>query len=224
MELVRHEWLYTSTLSLIDLSTGTGKTYLTSRVIDEIRHSLKHHPNHEGFAFFYCNRNEPQRREPLSVLRSFVRQLSTPIRCADSIQRELRQFYSESRLDASEPTLDDCEKYLLKFISVYLKTTLILDALDECERDQRHKLINYFHAFLAKTTRPVKIFVSSRPDSDIKNTFKDVASVEIQATDNYDDISKFISSKIAEHEKWKTMNKAFETEIVNTLQRQSQGM
>jgi hypothetical protein len=193
-------------------------------VIDEIRHSLKHHPNHEGFAFFYCNRNEPQRREPLSVLRSFVRQLSTPVRCADSIQRELRQFYTQSRLDASEPTIKDCERFLLQFISVYPKTTLILDALDECEREQRHHLINIFHSFLANASKPVKIYVSSRPDNDIKKTFKNVANVEIQATDNYDDISKFVRSKIAEHEKWGKMGKGLETEIIQTLQRQSQGM
>lgn len=56
---------------------GTGKTFLTLKVIDDIQATLEKQPNEEGFAFFYCNRNEAARRDPLSVLSAFVRQLST---------------------------------------------------------------------------------------------------------------------------------------------------
>lgn len=61
---------------MVFTSVGTGKTYLTSRVIDHIKHTLETSPHDEGFAFFYCNRSGPFMQDPLIVLRSFVRQLS----------------------------------------------------------------------------------------------------------------------------------------------------
>ena len=213
-----------NSLSLIDMVAGTGKTYLTSKVIDEIQDSLQSLPNHEGLAFFYCNRNEVQRQEPLSIFRSFVRQLSTTIQNTHSIQIQIQQFYLQTKSRASEPTMPDCKKLLLQLVDIYPRTTLILDALDECERPKRSEIIRIFHECLAQASKPVKIFISSRPDYDIKRKFQDLANVEIQATDNYDDISKFIKSEITKHEKWEGMKKALQRKIVDTLQEQSRGM
>jgi Cdc6-like AAA superfamily ATPase len=206
------------------LIAGTGKTYLTSRVIDEIRSALKSNPNHEGLAFFYCNRNETERQEPLSVLRSFVRQLSTIIKDENSIQKRLKQFYIQTRLKASEPTIGDCKELLLEFINLYPKTTLILDALDECDKQKRRVLIEIFDYFLARASRPVKIFISSRPDGDIRERFKGQANIEIQATDNHDDISRFVESEITKHLRWNKISLELQKEIVEKLQKGSQGM
>lgn len=206
------------------LIAGTGKTHLTSRVIDEIRGALKSNPNHEGLAFFYCNRNETERQEPLSVLRSFVRQLSTIVNDENSMQKRLRQFYIQTRLEASEPTIGECKELLLEFINLYPKTTLILDALDECGKHERRVLIEIFVYFLACASRPVKIFISSRPDGDIKEIFKSRANIEIQAIDNHDDISRFVEGEIIKHRRWKKISFGLQREIVETLQERSQGM
>src|SRR4051812_45795097 len=115
-------------------TAGTGKTFLTSKVVDEIQLTLTSGVNQEAFAFFYCNRNEELRREPLSVLRGFIRQLSTITSEEHSIQKRLQNFHSECRLKASEPTMNDCKELLLELIDIYPRTTLVLDALDECEK------------------------------------------------------------------------------------------
>jgi hypothetical protein len=203
---------------------GTGKTYLTSRAIDEIQDTLKSNPNHEGLAFFYCNRNETERQEPLSVLRSFVRQLSTIANDEDSIQKNLRQLHIQTRLKASELNMDICKGLLLEFINLYPKTTLVLDALDECDKRKRGVLIETFDYFLDHASRPVKIFISSRPDGDIKERFKNRANIEIQATDNHDDIATFVESEITKHRRWKKISLGLQEEIVETLQKRSQGM
>jgi ankyrin repeat domain-containing protein 50 len=203
---------------------GTGKTYLTSRAIDEIRDTLKSNPNHEGLAFFYCNRNETERQEPLSVLRSFVRQLSTIANDEDSIQKNLRQLHIQTRLKASELNMDICKSLLLEFINLYPKTTLVLDALDECDKRKRGVLIETFEYFLDHASRPVKIFISSRPDGDIKEGFKNRANIEIRATDNHDDIATFVESEITKHRRWKKISLGLQEEIVETLQKCSQGM
>jgi ankyrin repeat domain-containing protein 50 len=203
---------------------GTGKTYLTSKVIDDISDSLKNNPNHEGFAYFYCNRNETERQDPVMILRSFVRQLSTIATNDDCVQQRLLRYSIETRKRASEPTITDCEDLLLDFINLYPKTTLILDALDECDKEKRGALIQTLDFLLDHAKRPIKVFISSRPDVDIKEKFKTRVNIEIQATDNYGDISRFIQTEIAKHPRWKKMSANLQTEIIQILQNRSQGM
>jgi ankyrin repeat domain-containing protein 50 len=203
---------------------GAGKTYLTSRVIDEIRDALQKDPNHEGLAFFYCNRNEPERQEPLSVLRSFVRQLSTIAGGDDSIHKRLRELHIQTRIKASGLTIDVCRDLLLEFINLYPKTTLILDALDECDKRRRGVLAEAFDYFLVHAQRPVKIFISSRPDGDLRERYKSRANIEIQATDNHDDIATFVDGEIIKHRRWKKISPGLRKEIVETLLERSQGM
>jgi ankyrin repeat domain-containing protein 50 len=203
---------------------GTGKTYLTSRVIDDIRDVLENNPNHEGLAFFYCNRNETERQNPLSVLRSFLRQLSTIASDHDSMQKNLRQLHIQTRLKASKLSMDFCRDLLLEFINLYPKTTLVLDGLDECDKRKRGALIETFDYFLDHALRPVKIFISSRPDGDIKERFKGRANIEIQATDNHDDIATFVESEITKHRRWEKISPGLQEEIVETLRTRSHGM
>ena len=203
---------------------GTGKTYLASRIIDEIRNALTNNTNNEGLAFFYCNRNETERQTSLSVLRSFVRQLSTTVNDDLSIQTCIRQYYIQSRLKASEPTMNDCKVLLRELVDSYPKTTLILDALDECEKHNRRELIEFFDYLLCHASKPVKIFISSRPDGDIRERFKDRANIEIRAIDNDDDISKFVVSEVIQHSRWTKMRPELQRDITKTLQEHSQGM
>ncbi|KAK2769608.1 hypothetical protein FQN53_005988 [Emmonsiellopsis sp. PD_33] len=220
------EWYNSSSSVTLWLygTAGTGKTFLVSKVIDEIQDILKNDPNHEGIAFFYCNRNDPERREPLAVLRSFVRQLSTTANGQHSMQQRIRQYYNKSREEGSTPTINDCKELLLELINTYPKTTIILDALDECEEQKRSVLVEVVNYFVASASRPVKIFISSRPYIDIRDMFWNHANIGIQATDNHDDISKFVESEIVRHRRWNKMPTELQKDIVDTLQDRSQGM
>ncbi|RFU32262.1 hypothetical protein B7463_g4088, partial [Scytalidium lignicola] len=220
------EWRQASSSVILWLhgTAGTGKTFLTSRIIDQIQDTLKTNVNNEGFAFFYCNRNETDRREPLSVLRSFVRQLSTLTRNNGSIQKSVRQIYNSSREKGSELTMSSCKELLLELINSYPMTTLILDALDECDKDKRNKLIEIFDYLVDHALRPVKIFISSRPDGDIRERFKNKTNIQIQSSDNHEDISKFVEAEICKHRRWSKMSNELQSEIVQILQDRSQGI
>ncbi|KAH8889900.1 hypothetical protein GQ53DRAFT_591978, partial [Thozetella sp. PMI_491] len=135
------------------LTAGAGKTFLTSKVIDHIESLLNYSQNHEGFAFFYCNRNDDERRKPVSVLRSYA----------------LNNLLSQSK-------------------------------------------------------KPLKIFISSRPDGDIRDYFSSWPTVEIQATHNQSDIEKFVHEEIVKHRRWSKMQKSLQRDIVTTFLGRSTGM
>lgn len=127
---------------------GTGKTYLASRVIDDVTPRGSSSPG--ALAFFYCNRTDPERREHLSILRSFVKQLST------TVKAPLETYYRNTRFN-SEPTEKDCEGLLLQLVEEHHETTFVLDALDECHEDSRDGLITSLIYISSKAKKPTKI-------------------------------------------------------------------
>lgn len=183
--------------------------------------------NHEGFAFFYCNQTEPTRRQALSVLRSVVRQLSSPRSISDHLHCELKQLYFQSRREGAGWTLDLCKKHLVELFNLYPHTTIILDALDECEIEERRLLLNTFDEVLNSSPRPVKIFISSRPEGDIRERLIQLPNLEISARNNNDDIAKFIRESTNSPAPWSRAlqrNMALKDEIVETLIGKSDGM
>ncbi|KAI0440072.1 hypothetical protein F4803DRAFT_528891 [Xylaria telfairii] len=206
---------------------GAGKTHLASKVIEKTQATLEGTENDEGFAFFYCNRNEENRRNALDILRSYVRQLSTPLHRSGLIYSELKHRYGDSQLCGSGWTLGSCQDYLIRLLNLYPRAALILDALDECHPEERTRLLDFFDSIPSKSSKPVRIFISSRPEGDIHQRLVHLPSIEIQATDNEDDIAKFVLQSIERNGRWNdTLRKdqLLKNEIIQTLLDKSNGM
>jgi hypothetical protein len=203
---------------------GSGKTYLTSKVIDTIQHRISHPPKNEGFAFFYCKRFEkPRRDEPLTILQSFVRQLSTTARNPESMRTQLQEICKEAREKGTDLRLEQCKQQILASLDVYHRTTLVIDAMDECDPESRHVLVNSLKLFL-ESKKPVRIFISSRPDRELELALDTSPDVEIQASDNQEDIKKYIEVELTRLLDGKPLIKPMKPEIIPTLLERSQGM
>jgi ankyrin repeat domain-containing protein 50 len=205
-------------------TAGAGKTFLTSMAIDDAISALQGGSNHEGLAFFYCNRTEAERRDPLSVLRSFLRQLSTTANDKNLLQTRLRDLHLQLRSNGSSLTRDLCKSLILDLVNLYPRTTIILDALDECDQVEREFLVETFENLLRDAVNPVKIFISSRPDGDIKDSLQSYSNITIQASDNDDDIATFVRGEIVRHRRWSRISAELRDEVVGTLLTRSQGM
>lgn len=110
------------------------------------------------------------------------------------------------------------KKQLLESVNLYPKTTLVLDALDECE--DCGDLIDMIEELLSKSERPLKIFISSRDDTYIRERFKSLRNIEIQAADNQDDVKKFLDEKV-KRDGW---SESVLKKIKETLLERSEGM
>ena len=175
----------------------------------------------EGFAFFYCNRNDDERRKPLSVLQSYTRQLAVVAGRPDLVQKRLRGLWLESLTKAQDLGMESCKKHILSSIDLYDRTTIVLDALDECVLESRIAIIEAIKQLLSQATKPLRVFVSSRPDAHI---FENVPTIEIQATDNQEDIKTFVRAEIVKHPLWHTMPEQLREDIETAILTQSQGM
>lgn len=212
---------YTARLTL---AAGVGKTCLASKVIDHVKDTLSQGKNHEGFAFYYCSRNDGRRREPLSVMRSFVRQLSTTSNDPYSIQRSLRETCESRRLKGANLDMATCKRALLVSLNLFPKTTLVLDALDECDSATRGVLVTFLDELLGAAENPVKVFVVSRPDEDIRNQFLTRPNIEIQANDNHADVELYLNARILELAQSNKTLLAWKNQITTRLLEHSDGM
>jgi hypothetical protein len=149
-------------------------------------------------AYFYCDRNQPDCREPTLLLNSFVRQLSVSKKDG-SIQPPIVELYKQKkRTGFASGTLDieESRDILLQLVQSCPQITLVVDALDECNKRTRTQLVDILDMLVSQSPNLVKIFISSRPDQDIKHRFNGGPNMEIKATDNRNDITKFVVDKM----------------------------
>jgi hypothetical protein len=170
----------------------------SSLVIDQILRELEEPLFPTPLAYFYCTRetSEPRRANPTEIMRSILKQLSCkddqfPIRppvAAKWHERVGRGF--DDGLDLSE-----CIDLIIE-LTREAPAIIVIDALDECQKKTRLDLLDGLDKIMQDAEHVVKIFVSSRRDSDIWNHFRKTPKLEIAAADNSTDIANFVNSEV----------------------------
>lgn len=181
------------------LDSQLGTDFNRCKIIDEME------PKTKGcsLAYFYCNYKEEQRRDPASILRSLVKQLcllSPGEGSLATFPEPVLAVYSE-RKDKGDLSrllsLKESKDLLIKLSAGFLKTMIIIDALDECDRSTRRSLFDLLEQVVSSAKQnPVKIFVTSRDDGDLMIKFEDSPNVYIQERDNSGDIDHYIQTEI----------------------------
>ena len=208
---------------LNSLLVGAGKTKLIAHVIA----SFLKRPLDEALAYFYCSRNEDDRRNPASVLRSFVKQLSISSNSAQ-LHSALTEKYAEkhrSGFSSAHFSNEEAENLLQILMKAYKRTTLIVDALDECDKSSRVALIETLNR-LVNGIPNLKVLISSRWDDDIKRKLEGKAKLEVDATKNQEDIKKFVVAKLDEDaaDRSVPLTDQLRRDIVDILFKKSDGM
>jgi hypothetical protein len=179
-------------------------------------------------AYFYCDRNQSDRRDPIFILNSFVRQLSVSKKDG-SIQPSIIKLYKQKKSTGFASGIlgiEESRDILLQQVQSYPQITLVVDALDECNKQTRTQLVDILDMLVSQSPNLVKIFISSRPDQDIKHRFEGGSNMEIKATDNRNDIAKFVADKMDNSPPyWRSqIGPDLRKEICETLVDKSEGM
>ncbi|KAH8126380.1 hypothetical protein LI328DRAFT_166141 [Trichoderma asperelloides] len=212
-----------STLLCLQGTVGTGKTYLTSRVIDHVKQTLEASPHDEGFAFFYCTRSGPSMQDPLTVLRSFVRQLSYKANNYSCIQSKVIQRCSIAKREGRGLSYTDCKDLILESMNLYSKTTIILDALDESDITS-YNLAEIMIDLMDKAIKPVKIFISSRPNREFLEAFEAKATIMVNSNNQQGDIEKYLAEVLYSTNFFKKRKSRIQKVIKETFSSQNGGM
>lgn len=181
----------------IQAQANLGRTIVLENMLDE----RSRQPLAAPVAFFYCARNpaEPERSDPSEILRAILRQLCSSAKNEPIREPILNEYERRKENSAGDfpRTLDekDCLKLIL-MLTADNPATIVIDALDECDPKRRYKLLNGLRIIVQQSVNLVKIFVSSRDNRDIISQLDDVPTIFINASENSEDIQRFVESEV----------------------------
>jgi hypothetical protein len=178
----------------------------SSLVLEDIlqQHRLHGHQlnGQEALAFFYCSRTtgESERQEPKDILRCILKQLSSPLHGLPLKEPVVTKYERERQANALDAALSIkySKDILLQLIrQEYSRVTIVIDALDECNRNTRVLLFRFLEEILRQEQGAVvKILISSRTEPDIFDVFGCSSNLYINAEDNAEDIRRFVEEQI----------------------------
>ena len=73
---------------------------------------------------------------------------------------------------------------------------IVIDALDECDPRRRRELFDALSAILQTSRSLIKIFVASRDDRDISLFLEGCINLDIDVSNNSEDINHFVKSEV----------------------------
>ena len=183
--------------------------------------------------YFYCTRSpaERERANPVTILGSLVRQLACSASDGTILEpvKELYKSRGQDGFAAGSLTLDESIALIIELSQGRPLTTIILDALDECDLSSRGDLLDALSRILRDSCSLVKILVSSRADADIVCHFSDCLNLQIEASQNQEDIELYIDFEV-EHliDRKKMLQGKIPRElkqtVKNVLREQAKGM
>jgi len=106
-------------------------------------------------------------------------------------KQQRHRGYSQKELPAEE-----AGRLLVKLASHYAQTTIVVDGLDECDRQTRHELMDALEKVIEDSTSLVKVFVASRDDRDLVDRYMSGNNLWVEASHNRADIAKFVQSRM----------------------------
>ncbi|GLA12779.1 hypothetical protein AnigIFM62618_008735 [Aspergillus niger] len=155
---------------------------------------------------------EPERSDAREILRSLLKQVSL-IEGDKTIRLPSVEAYQERRAEASHTgerpaplTVEECTELMCE-IGRATPLTIVIDALDECNPQQRGIIIHALEEIRRQCRDVVKIFVSSRHEADIAAHFNGGEVSEVTASANEKDLNRFIGIQVESFvQRWSTIH------------------
>jgi hypothetical protein len=185
-------------------------------VIEEITVAC---PDRSAVAYFYFDfRNERQHMD--IMLRSIVWQLSGR---STSAYSSLDQLYKTLGNGTIQPQQGHLLAVLEDLLSELDRTYIVIDGLDECNKNNWKYLIKFIHSLCNPAKNAPHLLFTSQPLEEFQTAFKDITFIELGSWASNDDIRSFLSSKVPGAKNWIRDDKTVK-EVTEQIVQKSSGM
>lgn len=192
---------------------------------------IKTRNNTEGFAYFYCKRDEKDRHDADSIFRAILKQL-----CArpgtKALQAPVVREYELRKQDgfaSGTLRLQESKRLIVELLNIYPQSTIVIDGLDECDQAAREWILPALLELVGEPDNLVKLCVSSRDERDIGLSFRHHPNHLIQPSDTTEDIDRYLKLVLREKISQRKLldgrvDPALEERIYSTLRERAHGM
>ena len=182
--------------------------------------------------YYYFDFKEAAKQDIRGLLTSLLAQLCAK---SDSCYDILSELYSKNNAGSQQPNNDSLTECLKKMIQLPRQPIIyiIVDALDECPNSSgfpniaREKVLDLLEDLLELNPLNLRICVTSRPEVDIQDVLKPLASHHLSLHDESgqrNDILDYISSVVRSDRKMRKWRSEDKQLVIDTLSAKADGM
>lgn len=183
-----------------------------------------------AIAYFYFDFNDVEKQNATNCISSLIAQL-----CSETVDppEMLKDLYKRCNEGKQKADLHDLLAVLRLFaVADELQDLfIVLDALDECpkddEKESRNELLDFITEVKSWSSSKIHLLVTSRPEPDITEKLAPLLTapaISIEGSEVKGDIKKHIKSQLATHPKLKAWSADIKAHIERTLAEKANGM
>ncbi len=196
---------------------GSGKTILTSIVIDNITRIMNHQT--VGIAYLYCNFKRQDEQTLDSLLRNLLKQLA---QSQSPLPHDLKDLYDRAKRTGIRPSLDDISRVLQSISALYSQAFIVVDALDECQTSGGCLSTLLSRIFALQDNTGINFFATSRHITDIERRFEGCLTQEVLAING--DVRRYMEGHMVHLPSFIRNKPHLREEISNVIRRAADGM
>jgi hypothetical protein len=140
--------------------------------------------------FFYFDYTDPSARTAEAAISALLKQLVYQL---GSLPKQLESIYDKSLMEGptSKPQIDTFAELFIAFSAQFSKVFILIDAYDECLKEDRPLLNSWLQRF---SESRIRLFMTTRPHPRgldlLAEKLQAVVSLEIKAKD--DDVKRYV--------------------------------
>lgn len=198
---------------------GAGKTILCSTIIDHMSQHYEGDPSNR-VAYFYFDFADNKKQTVANLLKSVVYQL---IATEEAVPESAASLYAKCN-GLQQPNLDELVGVVLAEVSRTGRTFLMIDALDECPKEERQLFFDTFVQGSLPSNLNVLITSRKEPDIDaaLGPSFSRTICIQNAVIDA--DVRVHVDKAIARDARLLKWKPAIREEILNAIVDGSHGM
>jgi len=178
-----------------------------------------------ALAYFYFDFNDTESQKVSNLVSSLLAQLCNKL---DDLPEQLKVLYKECSEGQWRATMLELKKMLLLMVRDLEDVFIIIDALDECPKDnERRELLKLIRDIKSWSLPNLHLLGTSRQELDIKDELTPLLTslaIPIQGFEVESDIKLYIASELATDSKLRKWSSDVKVEIENTLAAGANGM
>ncbi|KAI0959138.1 hypothetical protein AcW1_004054 [Taiwanofungus camphoratus] len=194
---------------------GSGKTVLTSAVIEQLKDSFT------PLLYYYCDLRDLGSIRPATLFRTLIAQMITG---RPRMSHRLLENLSERMKTGLAPPegIQDLQVLLLDAIGKTEPVIIVIDALDECT--SRDELLLPLIDLVSRAN--VRLLVSSRREHDILEVFEkhEAYSIGLGGQDLQEDMRNYVRYALQTNKRLKAISRDHEDEFISIFLEKADGM
>jgi Cdc6-like AAA superfamily ATPase len=156
-----------------------------------------------GVAYVYCNYKSQADQDTASILAAILKQLGQG---RPSALGPVERLHHKHASRGTRPSLEDTFSAIRDVVAQYPYVFIVIDALDECQRETRHRLLSKL--FALQKEADVRLIATSRFVLDIEDALRPAIRLEVRASD--EDVKQFVVGQIRRLPQCVQRNKALQ--------------